>query len=122
VVDTSCPSPSSEQDRPKSPWTPSYSVTTQGSSPHELADLGQLEPLPPNVVEPFEQQAVESVATTVHLVPSVYEPQPDDLSQLSASVEIATEPRRQGKDDVQDELASAQPEVSKYSLACFAVY
>lgn len=46
--------PDSEVERPKSPWTPSYSVTTQGpndSAPVEgVDDLEDLEQLPPLAV------------------------------------------------------------------------
>ena len=47
------PSPSpSLQERPKSPWTPSYSVTTQGpGTVEEEKEIEQLEQLPPVVQE-----------------------------------------------------------------------
>lgn len=43
------------EERPKSPWTPSYSVTTQGSATHETADLDELDQLPPRAIETVEQ-------------------------------------------------------------------
>lgn len=96
-------------------------MTTQGSSPHELEELNQLEQLPPNVVEPFELQIVEGTDTAVHDIPSVCETQPDGLPQP----EVTVEPTHQKDDDVQDELeapASAQPKVSKYSLICLTTH
>jgi hypothetical protein len=43
------------EERPKSPWTPSYSVTTQGSATHETAELDELDQLPPRAIETIEQ-------------------------------------------------------------------
>lgn len=36
-----------QEDRPTSPWTPSWSVTTQGNAGSDLAELDELEQLPP---------------------------------------------------------------------------
>jgi hypothetical protein len=44
-------SPAEPEERPKSPWTPSYSVTTQGNGiPEENADVQEIEQLPPVAV------------------------------------------------------------------------
>lgn len=82
-----------EQDRPKSPWTPSYSVTTQGSTiVTEQAELDQLEPLPQRlsttealqdttVDVPQENtpsvpaDKVDEVATSNKVFPSLGEPE-----------------------------------------------
>ncbi|KIM85024.1 hypothetical protein PILCRDRAFT_378567 [Piloderma croceum F 1598] len=70
AIDVSTSSLQSEEpteERPKSPWTPSYSVITQGSSPHESAELDQLDQLSPSVIRAVEhpRQGVidEAVAT-----------------------------------------------------------
>jgi hypothetical protein len=44
-----------EETRPKSPWTPSYSVTTQGSAMQDAAELEGLEQLPPSMVEAIDR-------------------------------------------------------------------
>jgi len=44
-----------KEDRPKSPWTPSYSVITQGNAVHEPAELDELDQLPPSVIESAQQ-------------------------------------------------------------------
>ncbi|KAG5638900.1 hypothetical protein H0H81_008960 [Sphagnurus paluster] len=81
-----------EQDRPKSPWTPSYSVTTQGSTiVTEQAELDQFEPLPQRLLATKALQdttvdvprentpsvpvdGVDEVATSNKVFPSLGEP------------------------------------------------
>ena len=62
-------------DRPRSPWTPSYSVTTQGSPLHDTADLIQDEPLP-SVALVNDRAIASTVVPSAHT--SVEHNQPDE--------------------------------------------
>ncbi|KAI0925994.1 hypothetical protein AcV5_008576 [Taiwanofungus camphoratus] len=70
LLDTSSVTPMAELERPKSPWTPSYSVIQQGASPlhtptaQEEEELDQLERLPAAVTE------AESVAVEAPVLPA----------------------------------------------------
>ena len=55
--------------RPKSPWAPSYSVTSQGS-----ADIGGIEDLTRSSIEPVDHSDVGEAATTEASASSVPEP------------------------------------------------
>ncbi|KAJ3552185.1 hypothetical protein NM688_g4289 [Phlebia brevispora] len=55
--------PKVEAEHPKSPWTPSYSVTTQGPGtdvPDDSEELAALEQLPPADKQPEHEQEVKS--------------------------------------------------------------
>lgn len=54
-IEISGANPGNEQDRPPSPWTPSWSVTTQGNASTDLVELDGLEQLPPGAFESAEQ-------------------------------------------------------------------
>ena len=81
VVDTDAPAvPAADIERPKSPWTPSYSVTTQGPSvtEEEAKEVEELEQLPPPVGQP-------QVVLTAELEPeatAVEEPVSSRLSHI----------------------------------------
>lgn len=61
--------PEVETERPKSPWTPSYTVTTQGpgaaDDSKELAELESLEPQAEVVVDTEEAVAVAAASVAV---------------------------------------------------------
>jgi hypothetical protein len=68
------------EERPKSPWTPSYSVTTQGSA-SEPAELDQLDQLPPSLFGAVEQHtkgAIDEVIAT----------EPSELVAVEASMDL----------------------------------
>lgn len=88
------------EDRPKSPWTPSYSVTTQGSAAQDSEDLHQFEQLPPSAVESTIGPAVSTVEDTLLIsqaIPFVHEVGPDSQTNLPAPIETITEPASQIK-------------------------
>ena len=63
AIDVSASGLQSEEPMEERPWTPSYSVITQGSSPHESAALDQLDQLSPRAVEhPMHGVIDEAVA------------------------------------------------------------
>src|ERR1700734_2070575 len=84
-----------DEDRPKSPWTPSYSVMTQGNATQESVDLPQFEQLPPSTAESKEApvvNAAEGTSTTSHSIPSVNEVKTDNLTSKPTPEEVTPEP------------------------------
>ena len=70
TAEISSPKLGDEEDaRPKSPWTPSYSVTSQGS-----ADIEGIEDLTSSSIEPVDHSDVGEAATTEASASSVPEP------------------------------------------------
>ncbi|OCH94442.1 hypothetical protein OBBRIDRAFT_145465 [Obba rivulosa] len=62
--EASLPMPEVPTERPKSPWTPSYSVTVQGPGAEAEADVEELEQLPPTTVQVHAVDIVTEVMTT----------------------------------------------------------
>ena len=53
-----------EDPRPKSPWTPSYSVTSQGSA-HEPVEAEDVEEIPSSTIEPIDQPDVITALASI---------------------------------------------------------
>lgn len=58
-----------KEERPKSPWTPSYSVVSQGTVANDAKELDELDQLPPSVTveTPEAVLASEPVAESLTL-------------------------------------------------------
>ncbi|KAK0204729.1 hypothetical protein DFS33DRAFT_1322376 [Desarmillaria ectypa] len=74
------------EDHPKSPWTPSYSVSVQGSPLHDTVTLDETEPVS------------DTVVSTDQDIPVADEPTSSQTS-ISAKVETATEPVKDGSQE-----------------------
>lgn len=102
VADAS-PNAAEDQDRPTSPWTPSYSVTTQGCAMQDSADLDRLEQLPPRTMETMEEPAISYGEGTIapHSLPPLREVAPNQNSNQTF--------------DTSQDVLLHEPRVSEYS-------
>lgn len=76
-------------DRPKSPWTPSYSVITQGPGLHE-EDLDHLEQLPERAIDIDSHEGLSFVQTNI---PAIQAEEFDNASVASDVPEPPLSPR-----------------------------
>ncbi|KAK0469864.1 uncharacterized protein EV420DRAFT_72555 [Desarmillaria tabescens] len=82
------------EDRPKSPWTPSYSVSVQGSPLHDTVTLDETEPV------------IDTVVSAHRDIPAAEDPASSQTG-VSVSVETATEPVKDGS---QEEESIGRPQ------------
>src|SRR5882762_11860966 len=105
-----------DEDRPKSPWTPSYLVTIQGSVAQDSVDLDQFEQLPPSIIESSVSPQVSAAEGTLlagHSTQSVNEVEPDTQTTAPMPIGATTEPTGQAKDILLEEsnvVIDAEPE------------
>lgn len=109
------PNVDDHEDRPKSPWTPSYAVTIQGSVVQDSADLDQLEQLPLSAAKPMDKPAVtQTEVTTAHSIPLTREIEADEQTDGPPSGEVAAQSASQLEGALLDELQATtdgEPEV-----------
>jgi hypothetical protein len=112
-----------DEDRPKSPWIPSYSVTSQGSASQDSGDLDELEQPPPSTVEAIEDPMTSPADGTMmaaHSILSVYEVKPDNQTSKPTFDEVTAPPPSQLKAVLLDETQlakGAESEVSRNYLS-----
>jgi hypothetical protein len=102
------------EDRPKSPWTPSYTVTIQGSVAQDSVD--QAEQLPLSAATPLDKLTItQADAITAHSIPLTREIEVDEQTSGSLSGEVTAQSTSQLEGALLDELQvtkDGEPEVS----------
>jgi hypothetical protein len=117
-----------DEDRPKSPWTPSHFVTIQGSVAQDSVDLDQFEQLPPSIIESSvspQVSAAEGTLLSGHSTQSVNEVEPDSQTTAPMPIGATTEPTGQAKDVLLEEsnvVIDAEPEVSPQLVIYLFIY
>jgi hypothetical protein len=109
------PNDPEHEDRPKSPWTPSYSVTIQGSAAQD-SDLDQLEQLPPSTGGFMDEPAIDSAGVmTTYSIPTKHVTEADNMTSEPTPIEVTAQPRSQLQGALLDEpeVTKDEPEVSR---------
>ena len=124
MVNTS-PNLAEDEDRPKSPWTPSYSVSNQGNTTQDSADFDQLEQLTPDIIGSKEVPKAPAVGAAggrslnIHSIPSLHEVGPDSQTPQLLHVEATVEPTSYEAPVAKEAISEGQvatdvgPEVSR---------